>query len=93
MSDDKLKKLIQSDNSAPLAPKDEWDQISSRMQDKSKPFVFRVRSFAFLCTFLVAILVGVKTRESAQINDQELVEFLFEDDYLQTDNLYSWSDI
>ncbi len=91
MNDDQLKKLIQSDQSEPKIPKDEWEKIESKMQLKTKSKNLFSR-YAFALSVLVVVLVSVNKNYNQEISDQELASFLFEEDSSELEPLYSWID-
>ena len=97
MNDEKLKELIQKDHSTPNAPVSEWNQIKSKIteEQEEKTIPFSRYASAFACLVILLFLkfeVGVFKKENKAVNSEIVAEYMFEDDYLESDDLYAWVD-
>ncbi len=95
MNDQKLKDLLKSDHSEPLAPQTEWNQILLKIekQGDKKNFLFYLKPL-LLCSIVGVILFSTTTfKNQRQTHSDEISAYLFEDNYLdEEDDLYVWID-
>lgn len=103
MNDEQLKNLLQKDNSAPKASPYEWQKIERSLNKKGQQESSWFSSFKLAltaCSLIVCFIAIQKISVNSDKNvmtDQELVEYMFEDGYLESSNpnndpLYAWID-
>tara|TARA_R110002049_G_scaffold23516_8_gene83120 strand:- start:241 stop:531 length:291 start_codon:yes stop_codon:yes gene_type:complete len=94
MDDNKIKDLLDKDQSVPALPRSEWLNLASRIESKPKIGFIRPLAIAFsLGIFFLTINMQSVDKSPRQVTDQELYEYVMSDDYFDSfDESYSWID-
>lgn len=90
MEDKELKSILKKDDSYPVRPKNEWSQISNRIESKKRSPFFLITSVATIC---FCIVIGVNSIQMKSVeNDLEIADYLLEEKLFteNDDQLYAW---
>ncbi len=94
MEDDNIVSILKRDESMPNIPRDEWTQLSTKIEVKKrvgfmKPLALVFSFGIFLLTFnMQSVDVGTN-----KVTDEQLYEFVMSDSYFDSsDDTYSWVD-
>ncbi|ATH06418.1 hypothetical protein BIY24_00205 [Halobacteriovorax marinus] len=102
MTNEKIKELLNRDNSTPQAPLNELNNIHRRINEKPASLIERlgIKQVALVLSLLIVITLsktGLDSISTPKLTEQEqadLIEYMLEDAYLSNgESSYAWVEI